>query len=92
MMNEARKPLDFGGLDDFDLPAPKARVQKPIQVTKKAVDLAATFPSREAEDDIQINIKASSDIVDRFRAMSKAERYKYGEFLQILMDAYSKKR
>lgn len=80
-----RKALDFGGLDDFE-PRPKPQVASPA--AKKAVDRVAGFPSREAGEDSQINIKASTAVLERFKAMAKAERYKHGEFLQVLMDAY----
>ncbi len=93
-MESSRKPLDFGGLEDFDVTPPPARpaafsAPKPV---KKAIDKVASFPSREASEDSQMNIKASADILERFRQMAKKERYKHGEFLQVLMDAYGKKR
>ena len=87
-MADARQALDFGGLDDFDLPTPKSAQ---IQIVKKAIDQSATFPSREAIDDSQMNIKAPAEILERFRGLAKAERYRHGEFLQILMDAYAPK-
>lgn len=93
-MESSRKPLDFGGLEDFEVTPPAARpaafsVPKPV---KKAIDKVASFPSREASEDSQMNIKAPADILERFRLMAKKERYKHGEFLQVLMDAYGKKR
>jgi len=93
-MDSSRKPLDFGGLEDFDVTPAAVRpaalsVAKPV---KKAIDKVATFPSREASEDSQMNIKASADILERFRQMAKKERYRHGEFLQVLMDAYGKKR
>lgn len=97
-MNSTRKPLDFGSLDDFkprpkhaqtpDRPQPRTVEQT---VVKKAVDRVAAFPSREASDDSQMNIKAPAATLDRFRAMAKVERYKHGEFLEILMNAYEQK-
>lgn len=93
-MESSRQPLDFGDLNDFDVSpavprAPTTSAPKPV---KKAIDKVATFPSREASDDSQMNIKAPADILERFRAMAKKERYKHGEFLQVLMDAYGKRR
>jgi hypothetical protein len=79
-----RKTLDFEGLDDF---APRAPAAAP-QAERKAVDQVATFPSRERPDEAQMNIKGSAAILERFRRMAKKERYKHGEFLEILMDAY----
>ena len=37
-------------------------------------------------------IKAPAEILERFRQMAKKERYKHGEFLKVLMDAYGKRR
>lgn len=88
-MTNTRKPLDFGSLDDFETrPKPQST---PRPATQKAVDRLAAFPSREAADDAQMNIKASAATLDRFRTMAKAERYKHGEFLEILMDAYERR-
>jgi hypothetical protein len=80
-----RKTLDFEGLDDF---APRSPVATPPQAERKAVDQVAAFPSRERPDEAQMNIKAPAAILERFRRMAKKERYKHGEFLEILMDAY----
>lgn len=80
-----RKALDFGGLDDFE---PRRKPQAVSPATQKAIDRVAGFPSREAGEDSQINIKASRVVLERFKTMAKAERYKHGEFLQVLMDAY----
>ena len=83
-----RKSLDFGDLDDFK-PRPKAKTtNSSLPIAMKAVDRVAGFPSREALDEGQLNIKASTDVLDRFKAMAKAERYKYGDFLEILMNSY----
>ncbi len=85
-----RQALEMGDLDTLDDFAPRAAVPKPKPTAKKVVDRMASFPSREASEDAQINIKASAATLDRFRAMAKAERYRHGEFLEILMDAYEK--
>ncbi|CAN7667567.1 hypothetical protein LJR030_002884 [Rhizobium sp. LjRoot30] len=87
-MSDSRKNLDFGGLDDFQ-PRPKPAANPPA--VHKAVDKVSSFPSRETDEDAQINIKASSTSIARFRAMAKAERYRHGEFLELLMDAYEKR-
>lgn len=83
-----RQALDMGDLDTLDDFAPRAVPAKPKPAAKKAVDRMASFPSREASEDAQINIKTAAATLDRFRAMAKAERYRHGEFLEILMDAY----
>ncbi|WP_390264810.1 hypothetical protein [Halodurantibacterium flavum] len=93
MMAGERKPLDFGSLDDFDTPKRskiEAEVFAPLD-TKKAVDQASAFPSRERPDDAQINIKAPAAVLHRFRSMAKKERYTLGAFLEILMEAYDEK-
>lgn len=92
-MTGGRKPLDFGSLDDFDNPKPsriETEVFAPVD-EKKAVDRVSAFPSRERSDDAQINIRAPSDVLHRFRAMAKKERYTLGAFLEILMDSYDGK-
>ena len=93
-MTSSRKPLNFGSLDDFDPPKSggiEKEVFAPID-EKKAVDRVSAFPSRERPDDRQINIKAPEEVLRRFRAMAKAERYTLGAFLEILMDAYDGKK
>jgi len=86
-----RKSLDFGELDDFE-PRPKAQPTNPrVPMEMKAVDRVAGFPSREALQEGQLNIKAPIDVLDRFKAMAKAERYKYGDFLEILMNSYERR-
>ncbi len=93
-MTSSRKPLDFGSLDDFDTPKSggiEKEVFAPID-EKKAVDRVSAFPSRERLDDDQINIKGPTEVLHRFRAMAKAERYKHSTFLEILMDAYDGKK
>jgi hypothetical protein len=82
-----RKALDLGSLEEFQ---PRDQSSVPKRVDQKAVDQVSAFPSREAPPDDQINIKAPSATLDRFKRMAKAERYKYGEFLDRLMDAYEK--
>ena len=88
-----RNKLNFGNLDDLDDFKPRSdRSTVPsISVDKKAVDKIASFPVREQSDDAQINIKAPIFTLDRFRTLAKSERYRHGEFLDILMDAYESK-
>lgn len=90
-MSEARKTLDFDALNDFDVPAPKPRPSRPTPAAKKAVDVVTSFPSRDPSQDGQLNIKAPVDVLRRFQAMAKADRYTYGEFLELLLNAYTKK-
>lgn len=86
-----RKSLDFGDLDDFK-PRSKAETSNPrVPIAMKAVDRVAGFPSREAPYEGQLNIKAPTEVLERFKAMAKAERYKYGDFLEILMNAYERR-
>lgn len=80
-----RKALDFNGLDDFE-PRKRDKIA-PIE-ERKAIDKISTFPSRERSDEGQINIRAPSDVLQRFRQMAKKERYTLGAFLEILMKSY----
>ncbi|MCZ2329030.1 hypothetical protein [Bartonella sp. F02] len=86
-MHSERKPLDFATLDDFQ---PRKSVSNAHHTERKEIDKTAAFPSREQSDDSQINIKASTVTINRFRAMAKKDRYRHGEFLEILMDFYEK--
>ena len=90
MPEQTRQGLDLSGigLDDFK-PRQSAAQNKPAQ---KAVADATSFPSREAADDDQINIKGSRAVLDRFRALRKSERYKYADLLEFMMDAYEQNR
>jgi hypothetical protein len=84
-----RQSLNFDDLDEF---TPRTPTPAPAADVRKAVDQTAAFPSRERPDDAQMNIKASAATLVRFRQMAKKERYKHGEFLEILMDAYERGR
>jgi hypothetical protein len=84
-MTGQRHSLDFGELDEF---TPRPKPAAPAETERKAVDQAAAFPSRERADDAQMNIKAPAATLARFRRLAKSERYRHGEFLEILMDAY----
>ena len=92
-MSTERKPLDFGDLDEFEpRPAAPQKARTKPAADKKAVDEIAAFPSRESSDEGQMNIRASESVLDRFRVMAKADRYTYGAFLEILMDAYEQRK
>jgi len=86
MTEQTRQGLDMGsiGLDDFK-PRPKTAEARPA---KKIVAEVTSFPSREAPDDDQLNIKGPKAVLDRFRALRKSERYKYADLLEFMMDAY----
>ncbi|WP_273788565.1 hypothetical protein [Bartonella grahamii] len=84
-MSTERKTLDFSELDDFK---PRQAQSSLNIVQRKEIDKAATFPSREQSVEIQLNIKASINIINRFKLMAKQERYRHGDFLEILMNAY----
>ena len=85
MMTGQRRSLDFGELEEF---TPRPKPAAPAAVERKAVDQLAAFPSREHPDDAQMNIKAPAATLARFRQLAKSERYRHGEFLEILMNAY----
>jgi hypothetical protein len=85
MMSGERQVLDFGELDDF---APRPKLAVPPTTEREAVYQAASFPSREPDDDGQINIKGPEATFERFRQLAKKERYRHAAFLAILMDAY----
>jgi hypothetical protein len=55
------------------------------------VDAVSQFPSREASADSQLNLKGPRPVLDRFRAMCKADRRAYYDMLEILMDHFEGK-
>ncbi|PYG25496.1 hypothetical protein [Pelagimonas varians] len=87
-------------LDDFSprTPGPAgqgAPVSKPIPraaETRKAVDAVSLFPSREASTDGQLNLKGPQHVLDRFKAMCKADRRPYYDMLEILMDGHDRSK
>ena len=87
MTSGERKILDFGDLDEFE---PRQKTAS-LPLERKAVDHAAAFPSRERDDEGQMNIRAPEAVLKRFREMAKSERYKLGAFLEILMNAYDQR-
>lgn len=91
-MEQKRQGLELDTLDLGDF-APRAAVDPTTQRPKqKAVEQVASFPSREAPDDDQLNIKGPKAVLDRFRALKKAERYKYADLLEFMMDAYESRK
>lgn len=86
--DKAPEKCETDALDDF---APRARDNAPVNDTRKAIDSASSFPSREASPDAQLNLKGPRDVLDRFKAMCKADRRAYYDMLEILMDAYEKR-
>jgi hypothetical protein len=90
-MTQHRQALEFD-LDDFTPRAPAADTPAVQLPDRKAVEKVASFPSREAPDDDQLNIKGPKAMLDRFRALRKSERYKYADLLEFMMDAYEDQR
>lgn len=88
-MNSERKTLDFTTLDDFK---PRKSIMTSRITERKQIDKTAAFPSREQSEDSQINIKANINTIARFRTMAKQDRYRHGEFLEILIDFYEQRR
>ena len=90
MGSQTRQGLDLDnlGLEDFK-PRKPTTAKRP---TQKAVADVTSFPSREAADDDQLNIKGPKAVLDRFRALRKSERYKYADLLEFMMDTYEQKK
>ncbi len=84
-------------LDDFaprsrgGAGAEKAPARRPATQARKAVDAVSRFPSREASLDGQLNLKGPQHVLDRFKAMCKADRRAYYDMLEILMDKFEGK-
>lgn len=86
--DDAPKNHETDALDDF---APRPREHAAVSDTRKAIDSTSSFPSREASPDAQLNLKGPRDVLDRFKAMCKADRRAYYDMLEILMDVYEKR-
>lgn len=85
---EALAMPQFDDMDDF-APRQQSRAATPragAVETRKAVDAVSRFPSREASPDGQLNLKGPQHVLDRFKAMCKADRRAYYDMLEILMD------
>lgn len=76
--------MDFDDLSDFE---PKA-ASKPQETVKRSVDSMSGFPSREASEDGQLNMKGRKAVLDRYKAMCKEDRRSYVDMLEILMDRF----
>ena len=61
------------------------------EAARKAVDAVSHFPSREAPADAQLNLKGPREVLDRFKALCKADRRTYADMLGILMDRFEGK-
>ena len=92
MTEQKRQSLDLSALDldDFS-PREPAAPSQPLP-DRKTVEKVASFPSRQASDEDQINIKGPKAVLDRFRALRKSERYKYADLLEFMMDAYERQQ
>lgn len=88
---EALSIPDFDDeLDDFEPRRPIGQGAKPADA--RAIDAVSSFPSRENSPDGQLNLKGPRHVLERFKAMCKADRRPYYDMLEILMDAYEGKR
>lgn len=88
-MDNDRKALDIPDLDDF---APRPRQAPAVKdEVRKRVDTQASFPSREASNDGQLNMKGPREVFERFKALCKEERRPYYEMLSIMMDRFDEK-
>jgi hypothetical protein len=62
----------------------------PVTEARRSVDAVSQFPSREPTADAQLNLKGPRHVLDRFRALCKADRRTYYDMLEILMDSFAK--
>ena len=83
---KAAKPAGQGA----SAPAPKPQPGPTPRAadTRRAIDAVSQFPSREATRDGQLNLKGPQHVLDRFKAMCKADRRAYYDMLEILMDQF----
>lgn len=88
MTESARRAIDFGSLDDFAPTKPPERTEVASEEQRRVVDRVSSFPSREADGEGQLNIRASADVLARFKEAAKKDRYTYGAFLEIILNSY----
>lgn len=74
-------------MDDFTPRETSSAAPAPV-AAKKVIDDVSRFPSREASPDAQLNLKGPRDILDRFKALCRADRRPYYDMLEILMDNF----
>lgn len=79
------RSLDLDRLKQFET-TPAAPEIAPAQSTS----LQERWPSREPVRDGQISIKASTEVIERFRKICKDDRRTYADMLSILMAGYEK--
>lgn len=84
------KPLDIERLKQFESPRSITPITEAASV-EKAEPSVERWPSREPVRDGQISIKASLDVIDRFKQICKDDRRTYADMLRILMDLYESK-
>ncbi|MFZ5965209.1 hypothetical protein ACOXXX_19875 [Thalassococcus sp. BH17M4-6] len=77
-------------LDDFAPRSAPTPGQGRGADARRTVDAVSQFPSREASQDAQLNLKGPKHVLDRFRAMCKADRRTYYDMLEILMDEFDR--
>lgn len=74
------RSLDLDRLKQFEPRGEEATRPLPVETER--------WPSREPVRDGQISIKASTDVIARFRQLCKDDRRTYADMLEILMNAY----
>ena len=82
----SRKSLDLGSLSDFQPRRPEEPQKEPVELDYPKPPQA--WQSREPIEDGQINIRAPSDTIKRFKKLCKEDRRTYSDMLNILMDSF----
>ncbi len=84
------KPLDIDRLKQFkSRPSTQDTDQLPVG---SGGGFTERWPSREPLRDGQISIKATIDVIERFKRLCKDDRRTYADMLGILMNLYEAKR
>ena len=79
------RSLDLNRLRQFE-PEPVPEAAPTVALT--GAPEPQRWPSREPLRDGQVSIKASLDVIERFRTMCRDDRRTYADMLGILMDRY----
>jgi hypothetical protein len=73
------KPVErAGGLDE-----PKAPPKPPLASQPAPV---ARWPSREAQREVQINIRVAESVAERFKELAYLQRLNHAKLLELLVD------
>jgi hypothetical protein len=84
-MSEHRKPLDLSKLNLAPAPQTAAPRPEPLPLYEPAA-----WPSRESRREVQINIRAPEEVIQRFKDLAYWQRLNQAKALEFLLDFYDR--